>query len=248
MYTKLLVRSSEVSNDAVIWKYMDISKFISLISRNSLWLARADTFKDEHEGVFPLEMQQTLDLIYKKFEEKGELINGPINSTSDFQQYLIKNAYISCWHQNLEENMVMWEIYGRTSNSIAIRTTVQDLIDSLNIKDLRKIGSRIAFEPVIYENPEDVPGELDYDTPFFIKRPHFHFEKEMRLYLSSYSIQDPNSDTPLGYEIPINIDNLIKEIFVHPDAADWFLCATQALVDQFKLSKEVKKGLYGNKF
>lgn len=247
MYKELFVRSSEVSNDTVIWKYMDISKFISLISRKSLWLARADTFKDEHEGIFPFEMQKALNLIYRKFEEKGELSDGPINNTSDFQQYLIKNAYISCWHQNIEENMVMWEIYGKTLNSVAIRTTVQDLIDSVDIKYLKKVGSRIAFEPVIYKNPEDVPGELDYDTPFFIKRAHFHFEKEMRLYISSYSAQSPNIDNPLGHEIPINIDNLVKGLYVHPDAADWFLAAIQALVDQFKLSLEVERGLYGNK-
>lgn len=248
MNPELITKSIEINDDTVIWKYLDISKFISLISKKSLWLARVDTFKDEHEGVFPIEMKQTLNKIYEEFEKNGKTKDGPIKNTSDFQQYLIKNAYINCWHLNLDENMVMWEIYGKTENSIAIRTTVKDLKDSLSKKDLKKFKHNIAFEPVIYEKPDNVPGRLTYQSPFFIKRPHFHFEKEVRLFLSTYSTKRPTIDTLVGHEISINLKTIIKDIYIHPDATDWFFEAVQALVDKFELSISVKKGLYGNKF
>jgi hypothetical protein len=46
----------------------------------------------------------------------------------------------------------------------------------------------------------------------------------------------------------IDLNIIIQDIYVHPDAAQWFLEAVQALVDQFRLSVTVKRGLYGNKF
>ena len=239
----------DINNDTVIWKYLYVSKFISLISKKSLWLARADTFKDKHEGMFPSEMKQILDTIYKEFESKGETKkDSPIKDASDFQQYLIKNAYIDCWHQNLTENMVMWEIYGQTENSIAIQTTVKELIDSLKEEDIKKHKYKFSLEPITYKKPEDVPGKLTYETPFFIKRPHFSFEKEVRLFLSTYSFLNPYINTPIGHEISIDLNIIINEVYIHPDADEWFLEAIQALVDQFKLSIIVKRGLCGNKF
>ncbi len=248
MENKIVIESLEITDDTVIWKYLNISKFISLISKKSLWLARADTLKDKYEGMFPPEMRQILDTIYQEFETKDETKDSPIKDASDFQQYLIKNAYIDCWHQNLTENMVMWEIYGQTENSIAIKTTVKELIDSLKREDIKKHKYKFAFEPVTYKKPEDVQGKLTYETPFLIKRPHFSFEKEVRLFLSTYSFLNPNINTPIGHEISIDLSTIIKEIYIHPDADEWFLEAVQALVDQFKLSVIVKRGLCGNKF
>ncbi|HDY84950.1 MAG TPA: hypothetical protein ENH74_04620, partial [Methylophaga sp.] len=160
MFPELIAKSAEIDEGTVLWKYLDLSKFISLLSKKSLWLARVDTFKDKHEGMFPLEMKQTLDKIYKEFEKEENTKDGPIQNTTDFQQHLIKNAYINCWHQNLDENMVMWEIYGKTENSVAIQTTVKDLAESVSKKDLKKYKYKVAFEPVIYKKLEDILGQL----------------------------------------------------------------------------------------
>ena len=103
-----------------LWRYMDLSKFISLLEKNALWLARADTFRDRHEGRFPNEMRK---IIEKYYEDSGKNDSGIVKDADDFQDYLIKNTFISCWHKNTKENMVMWEIYGRDSNSIAIQTS-----------------------------------------------------------------------------------------------------------------------------
>jgi len=248
MFPELIAKSVEVNEETVLWKYLDISKFISLLSKESLWLARVDTFKDKHEGIFPLEMKQILDKIYKDFEKEDKTKDGSIQNTSDFQHHLIKNAYINCWHQNLDENMVMWEIYGKTENSIAIRSTVGDLTDSVSRNDLKEYRSNIAFEPVIYEKLENIPGKLTYQSPFFIKRPHFKFEREVRLFLSTYSTSNPIVDTPIGIEISVNLETLIKDIYVHPDASNWFFEAVQSLIDKFEISVQVKRGLYGNQF
>jgi hypothetical protein len=34
----------------IIWRYMDFTKFVSLLDRSALFFARADKFKDQFEG------------------------------------------------------------------------------------------------------------------------------------------------------------------------------------------------------
>ena len=127
MNTGLKVRN--LNNETVLWRYMDLSKFVSLLSKKSLWLARADTFKDQSEGKFHFEMRETLKEAYKKFIfHKDDMVE----DENDFQNFLIKNAYISCWHKNDHENMAMWEIYSQSTEAVAIKTTVQDLVSSIN--------------------------------------------------------------------------------------------------------------------
>ena len=109
---------ANLGNKQILWRYMDLSKFISLLSTKSLWLAKSNTFKDQQEGKFPSVMQQELDAIYETF---GEDKNSKIQNAKDFKRFLCSNAFISCWHKNAEENMVMWEIYGHDTNLVAIQ-------------------------------------------------------------------------------------------------------------------------------
>lgn len=104
-----------------VWRYMDVAKFISMLEQNALWLARADTFRDRHEGRFPDEMRKLMEKAYEGF---GKDDPSPVKDADDFQDYLLKNTFISCWHENLDENMVMWEIYGRDNNTVAVQTTI----------------------------------------------------------------------------------------------------------------------------
>lgn len=39
--------------DAILWRYMDFVKFISLLETNTLFFARADKLGDPFEGSFP---------------------------------------------------------------------------------------------------------------------------------------------------------------------------------------------------
>lgn len=47
----------ELGEKEKLRRYMDLSKFISLLDKEALWLARADTFRDQHEGRFPGDMR-----------------------------------------------------------------------------------------------------------------------------------------------------------------------------------------------
>jgi len=89
---------------------MDLAKLISLLETKAIWLARADTFKDRHEGRFPDEMRMLAEKACGSFSKDDP---SPVQDADDFQDYLLKNTFVNCWHENIDENMVMWEIYGR---------------------------------------------------------------------------------------------------------------------------------------
>ncbi|GFD75683.1 DUF2971 domain-containing protein [Tenacibaculum sp. KUL113] len=232
-----------LSKDTKLWRYIDLAKFVSLLDSGALWLARSDTFRDQSEGRFPSEMRVAIEKAYQSFEDKAD---SPINSADDFQEYLCRNAYLSCWHKNIDENMVMWELYGRDSNAVAVQTTVEKL--ESNISKIKSGGLEFHLKNVLYERAEDVKGELNYSAPFFIKRPHFSFEQEARIFLSTYSTVCPNKDTPLGVLVDLNVVEAIEEILVHPDSEEWFVKVVQSISDKYGLRAPVKRGAYGNKF
>ncbi|HIF9107794.1 TPA: hypothetical protein ACX6RV_000897 [Photobacterium damselae] len=237
---------NKLTDSEVLWRYMDLAKFLSLLSSNSIWLARTDTFKDKREGMFHDAMKAELDEIYSQLETDGKLnSNDEIKNTSDFQRYLSDNTYISCWHKNSSENMVMWEIYGHTENSIAIKTTAERLVRSFNLDEVYNIATEFALDEVKYIEHNSATSERNYRQPFFIKRHHFKFEQEARLYLLVKE-RKYRGDAPLGHNLKINIKDLIESVYVHPDSEEWFLSAVKDLVLKYNLSISVNRGSFGN--
>lgn len=229
--------------DTKLWRYIDLAKFVSFLDSGNLWLARSDTFKDQREGRFPPEMRAAIEKAYERFEKKqGSLIN----NADDFQDYLCRNAYVSCWHKNADENMVMWELYGHEENAVALQTTVKKL--KLNISKIDSGGLEFHLKNVEYSQAEDVKGKLNYSAPFFIKRPHFEFEKEARLFISTYSSINPKKDTPLGVELKLNFVDAIDKVLVHPDSQEWFVNVVKSISTKYGLSAPVERGTCGNKF
>jgi len=233
----------ELDEDQKLWRYMDLAKLVSMLESNSLWLARADTFRDAHEGRFPSEMREFIDKAYEGFDENDP---SPVKDTNDFQDYLIKNTFISCWHKNLEENMVMWEIYGRNSNSVAIQTTVKRLSDCIDTTGI--IGHSLLLKNVKYQNADAIRGVLLYEECFFRKRTHFAFEQEVRLSLDTYSRENPTKNNPFGINVPLPAlkSIFIAKVLVHPDSQQWFVDAVESLMKAYEVHAHVARGIYGN--
>jgi len=224
-----------------LWRYMDLAKLISLLEKKAIWLARADTFKDSHEGRFPDQMRAWIEKAYESFPDDDP---SPVKDADDFQDYLLKNTFVSRWHKNIDENMVMWEIYGRDTNAVAVQTTVGRMKDSINSSGLS--GHSLLLKPVVYERSESVQGVLPYEECFFRKRPHFAFEEEVRISLDTYSRINPTKDTPYGYGLPAFINGLVQTIYVHPDSSEWFVDVVNSITKHYSVHAEVKRGTFGH--
>lgn len=232
----------ELEEGQKLWRYMDLSKFISLLEKKALWLARADTFRDKHEGRFPDDMRKTIEQAYDSFDNVDSFV---VKDADDFQDYLRKNTFISCWHKNFDENMIMWEIYGRDTNALAIQTTVERMKLHIDLSGLS--GHSLILKNVTYRRADEISGVLPYEECFFIKRPHFFFEEEVRISLDTYSRINPTKKTPYGYHLPVFVSGLIENILTHPDSPDWFVDAVNSITQKYEVHAPVERGLYGTK-
>lgn len=242
MKTLYLAVDDELQGSQKLWRYMDLSKFVSLLDKNALWLARADTFRDVREGQFPEDMRTAIERAYEEF---GSGVESIVRNADDFHDYLKKNTFISCWHKNLDENMVMWEIYGRDNSALAIQTTVDTMRDCINPSGL--CGYSLILKDVSYQKSQEISGVLPYEECFFIKRPHFSFEQEVRISFDTYSRSKPSKKTPNGHYLPVFSNGLIKNILIHPDSPKWFEDAINSLTEKYDIHAPVGRGAYGNK-
>jgi len=141
----------------------------------------------------------------------------------------------------------MWEIYGKSENSVAIKTNSSKLKNAFNLEDVMKFSLEVALDEVEYIDSNSLPSIQSSRQPFFVKRPHFSFEKEVRLYIRSRA-HHSNEDAPFGYKIPVDLEVLIEGVYVHPDAEDWFFNAIVDLVKTYGISSPVSYGICGNQF
>jgi len=228
------IKIAGLAKTEILWKYLDTPKFISMLAKQAIWLNRVDKFRDRHEGRIPLEM---MGLIEKAFHEKLDSTS-IVKTPEEFEEYLKANTYVSCWHRNEIENMAMWEIYGRSESSIAVKTTVEKLIKSISLTDVK--GTVIQLKPVEYITHDSYEGEVYYENCSYIKRPEYAYENEVRISLDTYSPHCPNKNTPLGYNLSCDVANMIDSIVIHPDSADWFREVVESICDKYDLKVPIE--------
>jgi len=129
------------SDDTIIWRYMDFTKFFSLVNSSALYFPSAMQLaeNDPYEGSFtkgdieyepgndaqlaPLDLgQETFDLM--KVNNK--------NLRSLAKEGLRKVAYINSWYISDYESAAMWKVYAEEKSGIAIRSSVGRLKDAVN--------------------------------------------------------------------------------------------------------------------
>lgn len=197
-----------------IWKYLDFTKFISLLETNSLYFAKADILMDKHEGVFNSDSKLSASCKNKKFKKTKNLV------------------YLNCWHINKYESAAMWNVYLQSNEGIAIQSTYKDLKKSFeNNKHEIRLG-KIKY--VDYQEENICNKDIFY--PFFHKRKSFEYEKEFRAL-----IYKNKKTKERGTFIPINIKTLIKKIYIAPTAEDWIKALVESLVKKYNLNIEIKK-------
>lgn len=231
--------------EAILWRYMDLAKFISLISKRKLFFASAESFEDIFEGAKGnTERKPQWDNYYLDFFRHAiQTFPGarPEELTDDYvrmnSKRLLsemeaagkisrKHTFISCWHCNQHESEAMWKLYStNVRNAVAIQTTYQQLYEALDRSPEITIG-KIKY--------------IDYSTQFspingayWYKRKSFEYEQEVRAIIQ-------NKGTYAGgIEKEIDLEKLISAIYISPYAPRWFEDVVVDIVDKYELHKPV---------
>lgn len=231
--------------NSTLWRYMDLSKFISLISTHSLYFASASSFNDPFEGAKGTETKrQKWDDYYLSFLRhavstvpgaKRETLT-PEKVEADARRLLRElsesgelrrtQTYISCWHSNESESEAMWHLYSKdVTNAVAIRTTTEHLYASLDY-DPRILIGRVNYIDFAKQY-------APINAAFWYKRKSFEHEREVRAV-----IFDPYNKSA-GISIPVDIDHLIDGIYVSPYSPKWFVDVVQSVVEAYKINKPI---------
>jgi hypothetical protein len=210
--------------NTVVWKYLDLSKFLDLLLSQKLFMSRSDKFEDQYEGTFS---EPTFEEIKKLAIDNPDFLN-------HYKTHREKVA-ISSWHINEYESFAMWQIFTQNSEGLAIQSTIGRL--------QRSLLPETDFEQYIGEvNYIDYKKELipfdDSFFPFLFKRKSFQYEREVRV------ITDiGESDLPIneGLKISVDINELIEKIYIHPKSENWYKNLVIQLVKQLGFKFTIEK-------
>ena len=163
-----LVKPAE---DATLWRYMDFTKFVSLLDRHALFFTRADKLGDPFEGTYTMVNMhpQVQQLLMPNVNEE--------NRSGLFKHIraMRERTWVSCWHEGKFESDAMWRIFVEGRNGVAVKTTFSALSKSFQCPESVFLGS------IVYKDYETEIISLQNTLfPFFHKRNSFSHECEIK--------------------------------------------------------------------
>jgi hypothetical protein len=210
--------------DTVVWKYLDLSKFLDLLLSKKLFMSRSDKFEDQYEGTFS---EPTYE------EIKKIAVNNP-----EFIQYYKSHrekVAISSWHINEYESFAMWQIFTQNSEGLAIQSTVGRLQKALHTEAQHK--QYIGEVNYIDYKKEYIPFD-DMFFPFLFKRKSFQYEREVRIISDVTESKIKLND---GLKIHVDINQLIAKIYIHPKSENWYKNLVIELVSKLGFDFTIEK-------
>ena len=239
-----------------LWRYMTIDKFMSMLNERVLYFPNVYLFNDKYEGSLSknsLEEVRKTNLFDentpieqdKAFLKQKEHSESPLRKSDkdirleelhsfqtllkDFSNHLM---FCNCWFLKETESHSMWAEYGdKSPTSIAIQTTVDDLIKSFGCTQYH-----IHVGKVKYKNyrTEHIEGYEDFSSmdlkntdnvlklfyaPIMHKREIYNDEHEVRAIISFESICEHHLDWTYTSKIPFYSDKLFETdiLFFDPD-------------------------------
>ncbi len=182
-----------VPDETPIIRYMDIVKFMSIISNQSIWFVRPDQFSDEYEGFSTvddtLEAKETADVFRKM-------------------------SVVSCWNHFTTESFALWRIYLVGSKyGVAIVSTVVDFMSSINNKSEKEYITPFGIKYVTHDYKVD---GINSEIAITRKKSFYNYEEEVR-----FALIYGGTEQPLGRAISVVPSTLIKEVICSPYMPGW---------------------------
>ena len=238
-----------MDDESIIWRFMDFTKFVSLLETNSLFFCRLDKLGDPFEGSIPTKTLQDFEKEYYRDKilqgKMGyEKMKEQLQFSSTFREVSRKWFYVNCWHMNNYESAAMWGLYTRLDQAVAIRSTAKRFHDSLP-HEFR--GNKIFIEPVQYVDFENemIPFDAFIKRRLLYKRKSFEHEQEIRAFFNINFKYDKPSEA--GFFVKTKLGVLIDSIYVGPGSPDWFLDLVQNVSKRYDFNSIPKRTSLDNK-
>jgi hypothetical protein len=253
---------TEEDMSLTVWRYMPFSKFLSLIVYQALWFSKLNILQDQFEGMMPLTTKQMMQAhhqgLKKPFppEQHWQFDEMASRNEQDSRELCIVN----CWFLGENESARMWREYGGGKESVAIKSTVKQLIENIGVprdKDMTSIG-RIKYVDIKTHMMTKYHANQGSERAFLKDAETYQHEKEIRIATLNFKTQacvSPegkpytksevkgkhmnNFENP-GLYITVRLQQLISEIRISPEADTWFYLLVKRIVELNKWEISVK--------
>jgi len=210
--------------DTIVWKYLDLSKFLDLLLSKKLFMSRSDKFEDQYEGTFS---EPTYEEIKKLAVDNPDFLN--------YYKTHREKVAVSSWHINEYESFAMWQIFTQNSEGLAIQSTIGRLQKA--VKPETNFDQHIGEVNYIDYKKEYIPFD-DLFFPFLFKRKSFQYEREVRIITDT---SKSNLKLNEGLKINVDINQLIEKIYIHPKSENWYKKLVIELVERLDFDFEIEK-------
>ena len=248
-FRKINIGRGERSNTKV-WRYLDFSRFVSLIENKAIHFSHVSAFEDMYDGIFNcLDKDDHYDI-----KTNGEIvrIEAPFpgsrkaensDSVKEFitlyHQVILRATGVSCWRIDDQESHGMWRIFVKTDEGLAIESSLEKLTGSVSVEEHRFMLGKVKY---IDYAKQKIPIKHLMNA-FFYKNRYFEHEKELRLIcyridgVTSGPVAMPNYRPlpPGGLDLPVDVSKLINAIYVSPYAPKWFGDLVERMLQRYGL-------------
>ncbi len=247
-------------NETVLWRYSDITKFLSLLDTGRLWFASVNTLDDpfegsnsaadaespayrwagELEGLDPNErkMREAMGLRPRTHQEIERDVHGTWS----------RLTMVNCWCMSPEESDALWRVYSSPQTGIAIKTSFEAFKKSLTCSEEVSMGVVQYINYHIENIPQNnafhryLRKRLAFKHEHEVRAIHLHVPGRINPDTHQYD-PDPAVQNLLGKYLQVDVPTLVSEAVVAPFAPDWFLDMTKSIVSKYGFKFPVVRSL-----
>lgn len=237
------------NKDQKVCKYIDLAKFLSLLSTKALFFCRLDKLEDEFEGTtsknnYLKRLKWILDAReHMTAPFTPDQIHEEIKSMYDFDKEVKEVNCVCCWNKADSESAALWKIYSDYGKGIMIKSTVDDIFKAFETTPQEIRISEINY--LDYSNDM----MLDFNTiyPIIHKQKAYEYEKEIRLI---YEVDSPQIGKKFDWKkeqicegklLSVDLNILIDEIVVGPFSPRWMFDLIVDIAAKFGLGKTITR-------
>ncbi|MDD4858787.1 MAG: hypothetical protein PHR56_01075 [Dehalococcoidales bacterium] len=235
-------------DDIVIWRYMDFSNFIDIISTSELYFSSIKRLNDPFEGTYT---KINKDLLNKQL--RGEITKTPgldfidtehhkLENIRDTFLFLRKSFAVNCWNISEHESAALWKMYCSGLDGIAIQSTVGRLKEALKTESRDIYIGKVKYINYLV----DMIPFSGITTPIYYKRKSFQYENELRLStlmpISSKIAETTNhliTKSQEGCRIKIDVNQLITKVYISPTCGKWLKKLVESVTCKYGLIKNI---------
>ena len=196
-----------------------------MLSTKSLYLSCLQDLTDPLEGRPTDSLQQLLDIVESNPDRPFSL--RLFSTLTKVYQAFYSCCFVNCWHIRDVESQAMWDLCA-SPRAIAIRTSVGIL--NLALRRRRHISTwKVHYVEYMAQGTQKADRVLTYQLhPLATHKDNsYRHEREFRIvHFSHRSLSKAIANArrgKLNARVPIPIQQVIREVRVHPHASDSFL-------------------------